>query len=157
MMNVRIRRATHQDQEVIWKATMQTVWNDIPTLEREGMDRASLEDHFRPRAREIMDSASNAVFVAEDGDGRFLGYLILGVVTSMLSPVPFAFVYDIWVTPEVRRQGVATALLNHAVAWSRKRDLRSLKLEVNAQNDPARNLYKSFGFTEERVVLSVPI
>ena len=69
----------------------------------------------------------------------------------MLSPVPFGFVYDVWVAPEARRRGVATALLEHAAAWCRKRDLESLRLEVSAHNTDARRLYESAGFGEDRL------
>lgn len=133
---------------------MQTVWDDLPPDERAHTDRAALESHFRPRAEKVVDSPENEVYVAEDTDGRFLGYTILGPATSMLSPVAFGFVYDVWVSPEARRQGVATALLEHAVAWCRKQGLPSLKLEVAAQNAAARGLYASLGFTEDRVFLS---
>lgn len=130
---------------------MQTVWDDLPPSERDHMDREEFESHFQPRAKKIVDSPENEVYVAEDSTGRFLGYTILGPATSMLSPVPFGFVYDVWVLPGVRRQGVATALLNHAIAWCRRQGLTALKLEVGARNAAARGLYASEGFVEERV------
>jgi ribosomal protein S18 acetylase RimI-like enzyme len=98
-----------------------------------------------------MESPENETFVAEDHEGRFLGYTIVGPATSMLSPIPFGFVYDVWIVPEFRRQGVATALLDHALAWCRKQGLTSLRLEVAAHNVAARNLYTAAGFGEERV------
>jgi len=155
--DVRIRRATRKDYEAIWKATVQTVWDDVPPDERERVDRTTFESHFRPRAQEIMKSPENDVHVAEDGAGRFLGYTIVGPATSMLSPVPFGFVYDVWVSPEARRQGVATALLGHAIAWCRRQGLMSLKLEVGARNGAARGFYASAGFEEERISLGKPL
>jgi len=136
---------------VIWNATMQTVWDDLPLYERKRTDREEFESHFQPRAKKIVDSPENEIYVAEDYAGVFLGYTILGPATSMLSPVPFGFVYDVWVSPGARRQGVATALLNHAIAWCRKQGLASLKLEVGARNAAARGPYASEGFVEERV------
>ena len=121
---MRIRRATRKDFEVVWSATVQTVWDDLPQAERARVDRTTFESHFRPRAAKVLESPENEVYVAEDPDGRFLGYTILGPATSMLSPVTFGFVYDVWVSPGARRQGVATALLNHAIAWCRSRDSR---------------------------------
>jgi len=136
---------------------MQTVWDDLPLDERGRVDRASFESHFRPRAEQIVDSPENEAYVAVDSEGRFLGYTILGPATSMLSPVPFGFVYDVWVSPGARRQGVATALLNHAIAWCRKQGLTSLKLEVGARNAAARGLYASAGFAEERVSMGTAL
>jgi ribosomal protein S18 acetylase RimI-like enzyme len=152
-MDVRIRRATRKDHDAIWAATMQTVWDDLPPDDRELADRARFESHFRPHARKIVKSPENQIYVAEDSEGRFVGYTIFGPATSMLSAVPFVFVYDVWVSPEARRQGVATALLDHAMAWCRKRGLVSVKLEVAAQNAAARQLYASLDFSEERISL----
>ena len=152
-MDVRIRRATRRDHDVIWTATMQTVWDDLPQDERDQTNRAEFESHFRPHAKKIIESPENEIYVAEDSGGRVLGYTIFGPATSMLSAVPFVFIYDVWVSPGARRQGVATALMDHAVAWCRKQGIGSLKLEVAARNDVARQLYASLEFGEERIFL----
>lgn len=154
VMNVRIRRAAPGDRPTIQEATVQTAWEDVPAQERSRVDRASFENQFLPHAMEIMDSAESAVFVAEDDERHLVGYIILGTVTSMLSPFPFGFVYDIWVAPEARRRGVARLLLRHATEWCRSRKLGSLKLEVSMTNTAARELYASFGFEAERVFMS---
>lgn len=152
-MDVRIRKATRKDHDAIWAATMQTVWDDLPPDEREHADRAEFESHFRPHAKKIVESPENEIYVAEGPAGRLIGYTIFGPATSMLSATPFVFVYDVWVSPEARRQGVATALLDHALAWCRKQGLVSVKLEVAAQNVGARQLYASLDFSEERIFL----
>jgi ribosomal protein S18 acetylase RimI-like enzyme len=48
-----------------------------------------------------------------------------------------------------RRQGVGTALLRQAVAWSRESRIRKLELHVFPWNEPALGLYESFGFVRE--------
>jgi ribosomal protein S18 acetylase RimI-like enzyme len=140
-----------RDFDVIWKATTQTVWDDLPANERLRLDRRAFEAHFRPHAKKIMDSEGTETFVAEDGAGGVVGYTILGSATSMFSPTGFGFVYDLWVAEEARRQGVARALIEHATAWCRAHGLTSLKLEVAAHNAGARTLYAGTGFEEERV------
>ncbi len=152
-MDVRIREASPRDHDLIWRATMETVWNDIPETERRDLDRAHLEGHFRPHAKQVIDSRENAIFVAEDAAGEVLGYTIVGAATTMLSPIPFGFVYDMWVAPQLRRQGVATRLLERVADWCRTRGYRRLKLEVAATNAAARGLYRSSGFAEERVFM----
>ncbi|HEY8358029.1 MAG TPA: GNAT family N-acetyltransferase, partial [Ramlibacter sp.] len=49
-----------------------------------------------------------------------------------------------------RRRGVARALLAHVLAEAGRRDLHRLSLETGAEPEfePARALYRSFGFTE---------
>lgn len=151
-MDIRIRPAGRKDMDLVWKATLETVWQDVPADERSGLDRAAFERHFRPNAERVIDSEDRAIFVAE-GDGGVLGYTIVGSAASMLSPRRFGFIYDLWVAPPARRQGVAHRLLVQAEAWCREHGLARLKLEVAAANGGARALYESEGFAVERLYL----
>jgi len=152
-MDIEIREAGRKDMDVIWKATTGTVWNDIPAEERSALDRAAFESHFRPRAEAIMTSEESAVLVAESADGSVVGYAIVGGTSSMLGPAPFGFLYDLWIAPEARRQGVGRRLLARAEQWCRGRGYLRIKLEVAATNAGARALYASEGFAEERLFL----
>ncbi|TLZ51353.1 MAG: GNAT family N-acetyltransferase [Methanobacteriota archaeon] len=156
-MDIRIREATREDQDLIWKATMETVWNDLPPDERRHFDRATLERHFRPHAKQVLESTDNSILVAEGPDASILGYAIVGSASTMLSPVPFGFVYDVWVAPEARRRGVARRLLAAAEDWCRAQGYRKLKLEVAASNVAARALYTADGFAEERIFMGRPL
>ncbi len=53
-------------------------------------------------------------------------------------------------TPQARRRGVATALLEQLMAEARQRGYRRLSLETGTQPEfaPARALYARFGFVE---------
>lgn len=151
--DIRIREGERRDRDLIWRATMDTLWGDMPEAERATLDRDDVEAHFRPRAERVMDSRENAVFVAEDAAGRVLGYAVVGGATTMLTPAPFGFLYDLWVAPEARRQGVARRLAEHGAAWCRARGFRRMKLEVGAGNAAARAFYASLGFAEERTFM----
>lgn len=156
-MDVRIREARRTDRRLIGKATVETVWNDLPPDERGRIDQRQFEKHFRPFAKRTIESRDRAIFVAEGPTGEVVGYTILGGATSMLSPLPYGFVYDLWVAPHARRRGVARALLAHATAWCRAQGYAKLKLEVGARNEAARALYTSAGFAEERLHLGMPL
>ena len=151
--DIRIREGERRDRDLIWRATTETLWGDVPEAERAALDRDEVEAHFRPHAEHVMDSQENAVFVAEDAEGRVLGYAVAGGATTMLTPAPFGFLYDLWVAPEARRRGVARRLAEHVAAWCRARGFRRMKLEVGAGNATARALYASLGFSEERVFM----
>lgn len=152
-MEIRLRSGNRKDHEYIWRATIETVWNDLPPDERDGVNRAEFEDHFRSRANRVIESPENAVFIAEGSEQEPLGYIIVGAASSMLSRRPFGFVYDLWVAPHVRRHSVASRLLQGAAEWCQERGFAKLKLEVGATNAPARALYASAGFIEERLTL----
>ena len=54
--------------------------------------------------------------------------------------------FQMWVAPEGRGQGVAAALLAEALAWARSRKARTMQLGVMDGNDAARKLYERAGF-----------
>ena len=54
--------------------------------------------------------------------------------------------YQMWVAPQWRGQGVAGALLRAATAWARERGAQSLELGVNCANPAAIGLYAREGF-----------
>jgi ribosomal protein S18 acetylase RimI-like enzyme len=57
-----------------------------------------------------------------------------------------AHVFQMWVSPARRGQGVARQLLTRVVEWSRSCAVQSVVLSVTSGNSPARNLYESAGF-----------
>lgn len=59
-----------------------------------------------------------------------------------------AEVLTVAVAPQIRRQGVATALLAGAMAAAREQAARTMVLEVAIGNAAARSLYVRAGFVE---------
>jgi len=83
----------------------------------------------------------DAVLVALE-DGLPLGYVSL--VEERASA--FARVTDIVVTPERRRNGVASALLAAAQSWAVERGIPRLMLEMQSKNQPCIRLAQKFGY-----------
>ena len=54
--------------------------------------------------------------------------------------------FQMWVAPEARGQGVAAGLLAEAVRWARARGATAMQLGVNCANDEALRLYVRAGF-----------
>ena len=96
--------------------------------------------------RAVRRSPHAAVFVAEAPDG-IVGRLSLARDTHPGSP----HVADLglMVAAGHRRQGIGRALLEQAVAWAREVEIRKLELHVFPHNEPAIELYESFGFERE--------
>jgi len=57
-------------------------------------------------------------------------------------------VMNVATLPGTRRRGYASALLTDLIQTGRARGARHVTLEVRASNDPARGLYRKFGFVE---------
>jgi ribosomal-protein-alanine N-acetyltransferase len=79
--------------------------------------------------------------VATDDDGAVLGYAGLAV-----APPDEAWVQNIAVRRDAHRRGVGRVLLEALLAEAARRRVRSVLLEVAADNAPAQRLYASYGF-----------
>src|SRR5207302_7925207 len=73
-----MRRARRADLALIWPATLQTVWDDLPEDERAGLDRRTWENHFRKKIEAFVEGNRTERWIAEGPSGETLGYVILG-------------------------------------------------------------------------------
>jgi ribosomal-protein-alanine N-acetyltransferase len=73
-------------------------------------------------------------------EGVVVGYFGLILIDD------FADVGTIAVVPEIRRQGVASKMIEMMLVEARRRGMKRMLLEVRTTNDAAIALYKSFGF-----------
>ena len=75
-------------------------------------------------------------------DGNPVGYICaMEEHTAMI-----AWVTDIVVAPEQRRQGAASALLAAIQAWALERGVHRLILEMQSKNQPCIRLAQKFGY-----------
>lgn len=81
-------------------------------------------------------------------DGNLVG-LAWGVIHH--SDKKVAHIYQMWVSPEARGNGIAMSFLNELKMWALSNGCTSIELEVTTNNDTAVGLYKIFGFQAEGV------
>ena len=82
------------------------------------------------------------VAVAEDEIASYLG---------MMRILDEADIINVAVAPAFRRMHVAEAMLSAAIDIAIQNDIKSLTLEVRADNEPAIGLYEKFGFKREGI------
>ena len=106
----------------------------------------------------MLDSAEDVVFVAER-EGEIAGY-----VYAALEPLswkdlrgPAGFIHDLLVVEEARQSGVATQLLDAAVAWLRKHDAPRVILGTAAQNVAAQALFRKYGFRDTMIEMTMEL
>jgi ribosomal-protein-alanine N-acetyltransferase len=79
---------------------------------------------------------------AEGPAGELLGWAGLLVVADT------AEIMTVGVVPSARRGGLGRAMLDTLLTEAARRGAREVFLEVRADNDPARALYRGAGFDE---------
>src|SRR5687768_10163417 len=96
-----------------------------------------------------------AVFVAER-EGEVIGYVYAGLEPRSWKELREAcgFIHDIAVREEGRRTGVATALVDAAIAWLRSRGAPRVVLWSAEQNAPAQRLFDRLGFRRTMVEMT---
>ncbi|MDT7042864.1 GNAT family N-acetyltransferase [Candidatus Nitronereus thalassa] len=86
-----------------------------------------------------------------------VGYVVLSIRHTMEHGGLGAYIDDLYVKPECRRRGAATALLNSLLAECQGRGCKSIHVEAGELNQPAWRLYAKFGLQQAadgRVLLS---
>ncbi|MEY8354141.1 ribosomal protein S18-alanine N-acetyltransferase [Lachnospiraceae bacterium 54-53] len=78
-------------------------------------------------------------------EGVISGYCVFRIIAGEGELLRIA------VLPEARGRGLSKKLMDRMVEYSIKKGAKILYLEVRESNKKARNLYRSYGFTEEGI------
>lgn len=116
------------------------IFSDIPAVAE--LERHIFSPPYSQAALEQELAVPDAVFFAAEEEGRIIGYALLRCLGDE------AELYRVAVSPEVRRRGIASLLLREGIEKCRERGAETIWLEVRSGNEPARALYRRFGFTE---------
>ena len=122
-----------------WMELVQSVIWNFPGLETE----VAIEDH---RQTVLRFMGENRALCVKDA-GKVVGVLLLSKKHNMICCLA--------VTPEYRRNGIASALLEKALAeLDSSRDITVTTFRDNDEKGIApRALYKRFGFAEEKLMI----
>ncbi len=138
-----VRRAVPDDLEAV-----SDLWrefdHEVPPPTHEGP--ADVEKELGEVAEII---ASEVAFVAEDDDGKPIGFaLARGRARG------FGTLTDIYVTRDARGSGIGTQLMREVLSAFRALGIEQLDLEVLASNAVARSLYARWGLRDEVIVMT---
>ncbi len=135
-MTVTLRRGGAQDLE------------RIVQMERETPELPHWSETVYARYLNDRDDTERMLMVAEAiRDGSLCGFVAAAGTGLNGDPVELE---SLVVMPESRRRGVARLLCLAVVRWSRRKQARSLELEVRSQSAAAIALYHSLGFLQSR-------
>ncbi len=91
--------------------------------------------------KEELTSQNTIYFVAKI-DNEIVGFAGIKIILDE------ADLMNIVVKKEHRKKGIASSLLNKLIVIAKEKNLKSINLEVNANNLSAINLYKKLNFIE---------
>jgi ribosomal protein S18 acetylase RimI-like enzyme len=124
--------------------------------------RLSPTDQPAPNLREVLGNeirrgASRArcrLLVAERA-GRPVGFLFAEVEVGGggADPAPLGWIHELWVAPDERKQGVASALVAEADAFFKARDVRRVSVRVESANEDALRWWSRRGFGDRARIL----
>jgi GNAT superfamily N-acetyltransferase len=101
------------------------------------------------RVRAVLASNIADAFVAEDADGRVLGWAHV-FAAPFLESGPNAELGGLVVEEAARGRGIGAALVARAESWARERGIRKLCLRSNVVRTEAHAFYQKIGFTIQK-------
>ena len=103
----------------------------------------------------VRDSPDNRVFVADD-EGTVVGYVFVALEPLSWKELrgPAGYIHDVAVAEGSRRHGIATMLMETAIAWLRERKAPRVLLGTAAPNKAAQNLFRRLGFRDTMIEMT---
>jgi ribosomal protein S18 acetylase RimI-like enzyme len=99
-------------------------------------------------------NAESVIILALDGTQKAVGFCQLYPTFCSVEAAPIYTLYDLYVSPQARRTGAATALLQAAAAHAAQTGRVRMDLTTARTNLSAQALYESLGWAQDKVFLS---
>ena len=138
----------------LWKEFMNdpsAIDEPIPTNEENMKKQVQLIE-------ELIREDPGQVLVAEQA-GELVGYLLCrrNQKTALELRHKMSYIYDLYVRPGHRRQGVGSSLLKVCLEDLRKAGPRQIRINVWVKNATAIRLYRKMGFQDHLVVMKADV
>ena len=142
---VEVRAAKPEDAGA-WLQLRHALWP-------EGSEAEHREEIDRFFARGVQRDSS-AVLLAEDDDGRILGFaeLSLRPYAEGCRSSPVAYLEGWFVLPEARGQGLGRALVAASETWGRSQGCTEFGSDTSPDNEISAAAHRAMGFTEVGLV-----
>ena len=132
----------------------QATVNDLDQLSKLfGQYRVFYGQPFEPEEcrkflEERVSKEESVIFIALDKDD-YAGFTLLYPSFSSVGMKKIWILNDLFVSDEHRKKGIAQALINHVLAYSKLTGRKKVVLATAYDNLNAQKLYEKLGFTRE--------
>lgn len=152
-MSINIRGIKDTDIALIKKITKETAWKSISEDERRTLRREKWSQHMDELFERSLSREDSEVFVAENGNHAFLGYVFVGEGNNIMTGAKHGFIFDIFVKKNYRGRGIGMMLMKRAEDHCREKDYTRMALMVATNNQPALSLYTKLDFKAEQMFM----
>ncbi|MEI8032494.1 MAG: GNAT family N-acetyltransferase [Chlorobiaceae bacterium] len=114
--------------------------------------RADAEAQSRGLAAIIANPELGRVFVYES-QGIIRGMVMLLFTVSTWLGKRVAILEDMIIAPEWRKQGIGTALIDHAIDYAQKENFGRITLLTDSDNRSAQRFYMTKGFSKSEMIV----
>lgn len=125
------------------------------------LGRAEVTEDTEAECRRVFEAQvvgqESAPLVVEDDAGQVIACCSLHFRPRLNRPVPDAWIPDLIVHPDARRQGAGRALLTEAERLASNRGCWQLTLESGYQRKEAHQMYEEFGMSNEGYYFGKPL
>jgi ribosomal protein S18 acetylase RimI-like enzyme len=149
MNEIRIRRAEPADAAALADLGAVTFTEAFGRLyPKDDLDDFLADNHTPEKLRKSMADPDIAAWVAEDGDGRLVGYSQVGLADMPhpdLKP-EHGELKRLYVLNSHQNLSLGSRLIEPALAWLDEKGRTPVWLSVWAHNDGAQRFYQRYGF-----------
>jgi len=119
----------------------------------------SQEQDFSHLARTVEQylSKETPLWWVLDEDSAPVACIWAGSAIDQITGDHIPHIFLLYVVPEHRRRGIATALMSHVEAWAKARGDRAIGLQVFQANAIALNLYNQLGYQTQSLSMVKPL
>jgi ribosomal protein S18 acetylase RimI-like enzyme len=153
-VRVALREAKKTDMPIVERLTAETGWKSISEAQRTLLNKEEWSKHMVKVFEKLSKRENSEIWIAENGQHGFVGYLFVGESGDMMTRLSFGFIYDIYVEEKFRGMGIGRLLLEKAEEYCRRKGYSRIALMVSATNDSATRLYTKAGFKPEQMYMA---
>lgn len=100
------------------------------------------------------DRGESIILVADPGHGKLFGFTQIYPTFCSVAAAPIHVLYDLYVSPDSRRNGVARLLLQAAIALAEESGVCRVDLTTARTNSGAQALYERLGWKRDEKFFS---
>lgn len=143
-----IAKATEEELQEIWTKSADALFEG--TMKQ-----------FHPSAERVNELVRSAFekgcyYLVSRQENKLAGWVLIGPSADFFSKEEIGFIYELYVVPEYRGQGLAKPLMQKAIDELSIKEYREIRLSVHAGNF-AQHVYRELGFVDKQISMSFQV